>query len=315
MSWNRIRVDEVLSRDEVHARCSDSQGQGRGQRYGGIATPKATPDILLFDTSAGDEHGYIYDGPHEDGTYHYTGEGQDGDQKFIKGNLKVRDHRQLDLRLQLFKGVSSGKLRYLGEYRLDERQPHYEGESTDKHGDLRKVIVFRLRGARSPVELDEPMPAGQLRVDDIDLTDEAESVLVHQLGGSREAKLREASLVKRYVEWLKKQGCEVTRKRISLPTPGSALTTDLYDETRSELIEAKSSAARPYVRLALGQILDYSRFVNSARQRAVLFPTRPVADLVRLLHSHGVVCIYEDGTPAGQFHREEPPPANEQTSP
>lgn len=307
MSWKKIQVGDVLSRSEVHRRCRDSQGEGGGQTQGGIATPKGTPDILLFDTSGGDEHGYIYDGLKSDGSYHYTGEGQDGDQKFIRGNLKVRDHHLLDLSLRLFKGMGSSKVKYLGEYRLDECQPHYGGESTDKHGDLRKVIVFRLRSIDSPPKLDKPMSAGEPRVDDIDLDDDTRATVTVNPGGeSREAVLREASLVKRYVKWLEQQGYESTRKKISLPTPGLHLTVDLYDKKRDELIEAKSSAARPYVRLALGQILDYSRFVSSAKQLAVLLPTRPVDDLVELLLGHGVTCIYEDESAAGQFHREEP---------
>jgi hypothetical protein len=307
MSWKKIEVGDVLSRAEVHRRCCDSQGDGGGQTQGGIATPKGTPDILLFDTSAGDKHGYIYDGLKSDGAYHYTGEGQDGDQKFIRGNRKVRDHQLLGLRLRLFKGVGSSNVKYLGEYRLDERQPHYGGESSDKRGDLRKVIVFRLRSVDSPPKLDKPMPAGEPRVDDIDLADDtATTVTVNPSGESKEAELRETKLVRRYVKWLKHQGHESTGKRISLSTPGLHLTVDLYDKTRDELIEAKSSAARPYVRLALGQVLDYSRFVSSAKQLAVLLPTRPVDDLVELLLSHGITCIYEDEGAEGQFHREEP---------
>jgi hypothetical protein len=307
MSWKKIEVGDVLSRAEVHRRCRDSQGEGGGQTQGGISTPKGTPDILLFDTSAGDEHGYIYDGLKSDDAYHYTGEGQDGDQKFIRGNRKVRDHQFLGLSLRLFKGVGPGKVKYLGAYRLDERQPHYIGESTDKHDDLRKVIVFRLRSVDSAPKLDKPMSAGEPQVDDIALEDDDRAtVTVSPQGESREAVLREASLVKRYVKWLEQQGYESTRKKISLPTPGLHLTVDLYDKTREELIEAKSSAARPYVRLALGQILDYSRFVSSAKQLAVLFPTRPVDDLVELLLSHGVTCIYENESTESQFHREEP---------
>jgi hypothetical protein len=305
MSWNGINVGDVLSRGEVHTRCSNSLGRG-GQQRGGIATPKGTSDILLFDTSGGDEHGYIYDGLKSDGAYHYTGEGLVGDQRFTRGNLKVKDHRSLGLKLRLFKGEGA-KVKYLGEYRLDEPEPHYGGESTDDNGDLRTVIVFRLRTVDSPPELDAPMLDRAPKVEDIDLAgDTATTVTVNPSGESKEAELREAKLVKRYVKWLEQQGHESTGKRISLPTPGLRLTADLYDKARSELIEAKSSAARPYVRLALGQILDYSRFVSSAKQLAVLLPTRPVDDLVELLLSHGVTCIYEDQNAEGRFHREEP---------
>jgi hypothetical protein len=79
------------------------------------------------------------------------------------------------------------------------------------------------------------------------------------------------------------------------------LYADLYDQTDKELIEAKGTATRVDVRLALGQVLDYARFVDHARL-AVLLPEHPGADLVSLLADHGVVTIYE--TSASQFGRD-----------
>lgn len=52
------------------------------------------------------------------------------------------------------------------------------------------------------------------------------------------------------------------------------------------------------VRLALGQVLDYGRYVNDSAL-AVLLPEPPAADLVELLESHNVGCVVE-GKP-GEF--------------
>ena len=46
------------------------------------------------------------------------------------------------------------------------------------------------------------------------------------------------------------------------------------------------------VRLALGQVLDYGRFVSGSRL-AVLLPETPPADLVELLETHDVGCVVE----------------------
>jgi hypothetical protein len=56
--------------------------------------------------------------------------------------------------------------------------------------------------------------------------------------------------------------------------------------------EAKGSAERLSVRLALGQVFDYGRYVEGSRL-AVLLPEAPAADLVELLEAHGVGCVVE----------------------
>ena len=64
------------------------------------------------------------------------------------------------------------------------------------------------------------------------------------------------------------------------------------------LYEAKGTAERMSVRLALGQVLDYGRFISGA-ELAVLLPGPPAADLVELLESHNVGCVVESNL--GQF--------------
>ena len=52
------------------------------------------------------------------------------------------------------------------------------------------------------------------------------------------------------------------------------------------------------VRLALGQVLDYGRYVKHCAL-AVLLPNPPDADLIELLESHNVGCVVEGNS--GQF--------------
>ena len=46
------------------------------------------------------------------------------------------------------------------------------------------------------------------------------------------------------------------------------------------------------MRLALGQLLDYGRYVDSSRL-AVLLLEPPAADMVELLETYGVGCVVE----------------------
>ncbi|MXP24364.1 hypothetical protein GIY30_23870 [Gordonia sp. HNM0687] len=67
-----------------------------------------------------------------------------------------------------------------------------------------------------------------------------------------------------------------------IPTPsGAVLATDLYDVTADDLIEVKSSIDRETLRLALGQILDYERFIRP-KLRTLLVPERPAQEMIDL---------------------------------
>ncbi|WP_238419507.1 hypothetical protein [Gordonia sp. 'Campus'] len=91
---------------------------------------------------------------------------------------------------------------------------------------------------------------------------------------------READLQERYRQHLLARGHEVMRYEIRTPS-GAVLATDLHDITDDDLIEVKSSVDRETMRLALGQILDYARFVNPKR-RTLLVPEMPPHEMADL---------------------------------
>lgn len=78
------------------------------------------------------------------------------------------------------------------------------------------------------------------------------------------------------------------------PGEGAPLYTDLWDESDKELVEAKGSVTRNSIRFAVGQLLDYDRFVG-AEQLAVLVPERPRQDLVEYLASADITAVYPSG--------------------
>jgi hypothetical protein len=63
--------------------------------------------------------------------------------------------------------------------------------------------------------------------------------------------------------------------------------SDLYVAEIPLLIEAKGSVARDSIRMALGQLIDYRRFVSKVRC-AILVPSQPRPDLIELVRSDGV---------------------------
>lgn len=91
---------------------------------------------------------------------------------------------------------------------------------------------------------------------------------------------RESDLQERYRRHLVGRGHTVMTYRIPTPS-GAVLATDLYDVTADDLIEVKSSIDRETLRLALGQILDYERFIGP-KLRTLLVPERPAQEMIDL---------------------------------
>jgi 5-methylcytosine-specific restriction protein A len=131
---------DLYRRTALHARYG-------GQEQGGISTPSAHPLIFLITGESGHLYGYK-DGPHPDGTFWYTGEGQVGDMKMIRGNSAIRDHQVRQRSLHLFEDVGGGMLRYISQA---EYAGHHIETAPDKNENPRKAIVFEL-ALESPAE-------------------------------------------------------------------------------------------------------------------------------------------------------------------
>lgn len=85
-------------------------------------------------------------------------------------------------------------------------------------------------------------------------------------------KQREAGLLGEYRDWLLKQGRKLQIVKYK------SLRCDAYDKKRNNLIEAKCSAAREYVRMAVGQLFEYAylgRKLLGGPNKAILLPNRP----------------------------------------
>ena len=294
VNWE-VKVGEEIKRKELHATYG-------GAGWGGIEPSAKTPNVLIFTyPNRIDEHGYNFDEELEDGSFKYTGDGQEGDQDpNVGGNKALLEHRKKGRSLRLFEESDRNTfVRYIGEFELGNGEPE-EKRAPDKNGTERNVLVFHL------------LPVGQTK----QLTKKAKVVQsasvtwqdperntgdshTRQINASTTIATRqEAQLQNRYVEFLKNKGFEVGTCTISIPESNAPLRVDLVDRTNQKLIEVKAGTTRGYVREAIGQVLDYvfqlKRIGNEVLKPAILLPGKPSEDLIALIDSLNIELIWEE---------------------
>ena len=124
---------------KLYNRASDIHAQFGGQRQVGICTPRSIPAIFIFTGEGGAAHGYR-DEFREDGTFWYTGAGQQGDMAFASGNRAILEHQSAGKRIYLFENVGSG-IRFIGEVSY---LAHHIERRPDSRGETRTAIIFEL---------------------------------------------------------------------------------------------------------------------------------------------------------------------------
>lgn len=290
MQWD-LSPGESLERTALQARYG-------GRTQGGIGPSRKTPNVFIFsDPVAGEPHGY-YDGWQADGCFHYTGEGQRGDQQLKSGNAAILNHAAEGRALRVFAGAR-GIVTYLDEFVLDQEEPYYRTDAPETgDGPLREVVVFRMR----PTSMEPPPPRSKLAAvlagpstKDVPIEQQqTERAFVAPSHEPYEAERREQRLVLDLEAHLRRLGHEVTRQRIVPEAEARPLFTDLYDMTTGTLVEAKGTVERGAIRMAIGQLADYKRFVadGTPKRLAVLLPRAPRPDLVDLLQTQGIDLIY-----------------------
>jgi 5-methylcytosine-specific restriction protein A len=124
---------QLYERAAIHERLG-------GQQRGGISTPRGAPVVLLFTSKTGAAYGY-HDRWIDDQVFLFTGAGQVGDMRFVRGNAAIRDHARDGKDLLLFEQMDGGVCRFVGQmvsigHRF-ERLP-------DRDGNVRRAILFEL---------------------------------------------------------------------------------------------------------------------------------------------------------------------------
>jgi hypothetical protein len=105
------------------------------------------------------------------------------------------------------------------------------------------------------------------------------------------ARRREQQLLHDYQQWLLKQ------ERQLIAAKYQQLRCDGYEEARHNLIEAKSSASREHIRMAVGQLLDYA-FQGKTKlgelNKAILLPKKPEQDSIAWLKPLNIAVIWPE---------------------
>ncbi len=265
---------------------------------GGISPSRKTPNILIFsDPATGAQHGY-HDEWMTDGCFHYTGEGQSGDQEMKAGNAAILKHISEGRALRVFDGTG-GVITYVDEFEIDADEPSYRTDAEAKSGEIREVIMFRLH----PKQIEPPEPDSKLALvlagpanSSVPIEQQhTEKAYVAPSKEPYEAERREHKLVLEFEDYLRSIHHDVSRNQLIPSGEARPLLTDLYDATIDMLVEAKGTAERNAIRMAIGQLADYKRFFKkgSPRRLAVLLPREPREDLHDLLSREGIDVIYQ----------------------
>lgn len=182
---------------------------------------------------------------------------------------------------------------FIGDF---EYVDHHFTDAPDIDGIIRQAVVFRLRPRdptsavslpRVPVTISVKPTVEQVPIEE----HHTERAMISPDREPYEFERREAALVTRYADHLRRQGHHVGRLRVVPPGEAIALYSDLWDETARTLIEAKGLVTREQLRMAVGQLLDYGRFVDH-QNLAVLIPSQPRNDLLAYLDAQGIAAVY-----------------------
>lgn len=311
MAWD-LQIGEEDARTAIQARHrgSLSRGISAPARGGGPA------DIMLWwRPDRGEAFGYEDGWTPSGDAFYFSGLGQEGDQGFdvpYQENGRLRDHADTGDRVRLLRYVSKNRVRYVAELRVDPDDPWRWRDGPDRTGLVRKIIQFRLltvgRALRDPRDPVHEGPGGELITTSPDTEGMPEpaptevealnSATFRQAISAREriARRRELELVYALRDWLRDHaGLRATGLRIPYAPEARNLRADLYLSDCQLLIEAKSSACRESIRLAIGQLLDYRRWIRPTPAVAVLVPTEPPADMLDLLSDLGFGAIWPSG--------------------
>ncbi len=112
-----------------------------GNRQSGISSSQRADAIFLFTGERGKQYGYEDGWNADKSAFHYSGEGIEGDMKFVRGNRAVRDHALTGKNLYLFKQTRKGYVEFVGQMVCTG---WLTKTGKDYFGNERTAIIFTL---------------------------------------------------------------------------------------------------------------------------------------------------------------------------
>ncbi len=202
--------------------------------------------------------------------------------------LKLANFRAIDRDLAIEDGRpgAEGMPKGMARYSVLDRSVFEEfyGEWDRLREEARAILAESLPTAEAPVRsIVETLHIEEARTETFDAAP--------TVGGIRTR--REAALVQRYAAWMLDRGFTVVRQQYSVEGEARPLVCDAFVPELSLLVEAKAHDNRNSIRLAIGQLMDYRRFVGDAAL-AILLPHEPAPDHRDLLQSVGLAWIWPD---------------------
>jgi len=294
-----IPIGSSLPKASIHAVVGGSSQHGMTSCLNGSAF------LVFHNKTAGKKYGYDrWEGWQTDGSFRYTGQGVKGDQKFTRCNKSLVQMSALGKPIHLFQTEKKGNpYKYTGLVTLGD--PTFDLKlAPDENGDERQVIVFHL------------IPIGHTTAPDLlqssNLVDSTEGIWtppkVESLTSTSAPKmptqieLIEMQLQARFGSYMESIGETVRTITISLQGQKGSLKPDFYLEARNWVVEAKPSASREHIRLAIGQVLDYTNLLKMSGKLvkpAILLPMPPPQDLKDLMKELQIQLIVE--TELGEY--------------
>ncbi|MER6284243.1 hypothetical protein [Streptomyces sviceus] len=302
---------DVLTRADIHPVLG-------GSGYAGICPAKEKRNVLLFsDSKIGERYGYRDGWLAEDDDigpiFTYTGAGKRGNQTLSGGNAAILEHATKGRTLHLF--VAVGKVpgsdtrthRYIGQFKVDDRNPFEIREARDELGHDRNVIVFRLRPIgpciREASDTLQPAPTSRFRLHRtagrLARAYRRQRRQQQPVSGDQVGMATRDDLADAFEDREAAAGETIVQLELSMRNSTSQLVFDLYNQTNNTLYEPTGSAASESITQALAQLLHARRYLrrlshDQPLHLMVLTPTLPREDLRDLLTEHGIGIVYQN---------------------
>ena len=270
---------------------------GGSFRHGMTMSNRGKDFLLFHDVKNSKKFGYDkWEGFQADGSFHYTGQGKIGNQKMIRANSVLVKSNRDGIPIHLIES-NNGVCTYKGQYVLDD-PPYTVEKAPDADGKKdREVFVFKLLPVVIKGELEI---ASQLKNNVVGIVKiwNPPAYEAVELSGVVVKKSRleriENELQTQFGKYLIANGHQVNSYDFSFSGLQGKLRPDFWIPCLGLIVEAKPSSTREYVRLAIGQVLDYvnlSKCVGLQTKPAILLPNFPSFDLCTLIEDLGITLI------------------------
>lgn len=301
-----IQIGQELPKKDIH------ELVGGSDQHAMTTCLNRNAFLIFHDPKTGKKYGYdVWEGQNADDSFSYTGQGVEGHQKMTRSNLGLIKTYEMGLPIHFFKRPELGQPRkkynpytYVGEITLGS-PPYTNQMALDKRGNLRDVFVFKLIPLGAAITYRPSEQQIQIGTSSwiAPGTDPSTNQPTPRI--PTQIEYGENKLQKRFFEFLESTGEVISQKTIKLLGQQGALKPDFFLENKKMVIEAKPSAAREYVRLAIGQVLDYQNLLrreNNDIKAGILLPRLPAEDLIYLCKQVGITLITENDERGFSFY-------------